>query len=141
MLRSDSEKGKNIQQPNVAGYIAGAFFTFIFFYLINRYWPVIPHIKSSFVAVLWVINISMLFSIIANIVLAIYNGYYFRHILKLVENLFGVAVILTFYKIFPHDLSETGQTIAYILIIIGLIGTVISILVEIARLCRMPSIE
>jgi hypothetical protein len=76
-------------------------------------------------------------TIIANIIWFFYSEKWIRALLKIGLNLINLVFIYVLYKIFPFDFTNYGgnttSLIAKILIIIGLIGVMIGLIVEITH--------
>jgi hypothetical protein len=121
-------------------YIAAIIFNLIFIYIANNLldWDV-PFLTSDFTAVLWLINISLVLTIIFNIVFLAFNSARVRALLKMFLNMISFFVALTFYFIYPLDFSsvsygDTLDLVAKILIIIGIVGSVIGTIAEFAKI-------
>lgn len=121
-------------------YIASIIFNLIFLYIANNLldWNA-PFLTSDFTAVLWLVNISLVLTIIFNIVFLAFNSARVRALLKMVLNMISFFVALSFYFIYPLDFSsvsygDTLDLVAKILIIIGIIGSVIGAVAEFAKI-------
>lgn len=144
-----SEKVNAVPKDNKAGRITGysiaiawSFVLIIFFNFYSRYiayyqydelaknWNIFPFVTSSFIAWLPILTISLIVSIIGNIILIINDSFYVSNITNIVMNIFGIASVSTLLSLFPFDfvlpdINLNGIlipiiTIILILIIIGL---------------------
>jgi hypothetical protein len=161
--RDHWRRGKRSRESRVAGYsfsIAWSLILIIFFNYFNRYiayytyseaagkWNIQPLITGDFKAWLPILTISLIITIIGNIVLIINDSFYVRNIALIVMNIFGIASVATLLTLFPFDFSVIPSAdwnailfpiikIVLILIIIGMaIGSFvrfIKIIVHIAR--------
>lgn len=92
-------------------------------------------ILPSFQDVLWILNISIGMTILANIIFLIYHPGWFRSIMQIILNILGFMVCYYLYTIFPFIFSNAAYTIALkILIILGMVGVIIASIVEVFRL-------
>jgi len=144
------EKADIVPKDNKAGRITGYSFSIawsiiliIFFNFFSRYiayyqydelaksWNIFPFITSSFIAWLPILTISLIVSIIGNIILIINDSFYVSNITNIVMNIFGIASVSTLLSLFPFDFSISPDinlngilipiiTIILIVIIIGL---------------------
>jgi hypothetical protein len=144
------EKANTVSKDNRTGRITGysiaiawSFILIIFFNFYSRYiayyqydelaksWNIFPFITSSFVAWLPILTISLIASIIGNVILIINDSFYVSNITNIVMNIFGIASVSTLLSLFPFDFSVFPNlnlnainfpiiTIILILIIIGL---------------------
>ena len=116
-----------------SGYFAAIIFSLIFFYIVNNLlnWH-IYFITSAFNEVLWIINLSILATIIGNGLLLLYSPIRFMHAVKIVINIFSFIAVYIVYKVFPFDFYNTFYNWGFnILLILALIGIIIAIIVEI----------
>ena len=145
-----SEKTVAVPKDNKTGRITGysiaiawSFVLIIFFNFYSKYiayyvydelaktWNTFPFITGSFAAWLPILTISLIVSIIGNIILIINDSFYVSNITNIVMNIFGIASVSTLLSLFPFDFSVLPDinlngilipiiTIILILIIIGL---------------------
>jgi hypothetical protein len=162
-----SKKNEDIGRDNKTGRITGysfaiawcfiliIFFNFYYKYIayyqydeLTKSWNIFPFVTSSFMAWLPILTISLIVSIIGNVVLIINDSYNVSNITNIVMNIFSIASVSTLLWLFPFDFSVfpgmnlTGilvpvLTIVFILIIIGLgidiLVRFIKIIVKIAK--------
>ena len=136
---------KDSRTGRITGYsiaIAWSFVLIIFFNFYSKYiayyqydelaksWNIFPFLTSSYAAWLPILTISLIVSIIGNIILIINDSFYVSNITNIVMNIFGIASVSTLLSLFPFnfvlpDINLNGIlipiiTIILILIIIGL---------------------
>ena len=120
-----------------AGYVANIIIHIILLSLWHRLPEWLPFITTSFAAVLPLFYIAFIATIIGNFALLIYDGHFFRHLIKAVINIVNLANTITVYYVYPFDFSSyTGANwdlIAHILLLIGIIGTGIAVLAELIQ--------
>lgn len=108
----------------------------ILFYIVNNLlsWN-FSFITSSFQGVLWIFNISICATIIANIIFLAYHPGWFRSLAKIVLNILSFYVCYYLFTIFPFIFSQTAYTIVVkMIIIMGMVALLIISLVEVLRL-------
>jgi hypothetical protein len=94
----------------------------------------ISFVTSTFTQVLWAINLSIVVSIIVNILLIIYDSAWFRHSMKALMNIFALLAAYIFYVVFPLSFSQTNTVLAVkILIILLMVILIITIVYEILK--------
>jgi|WetSurMetagenome_2_1015567.scaffolds.fasta_scaffold434175_1 uncharacterized membrane protein len=124
---------KNVK---ISEYIAAIIFSLLFLYIVNNLlnWN-ISFISESFNQVLWAINLSILVTIIGNILLIIYHSSWFIHSIKAIINFFSLIATYIFYSVYPLIISQSYINVALkIILILIIIGTVISIIYHIFRI-------
>ncbi|MGZ7067530.1 MAG: hypothetical protein ACXVHT_04450 [Methanobacterium sp.] len=116
-----------------AEYITAIIFGLIFLYIVNNLlnWN-IYFITGALNQVLWIINLSIIVTIIGNILLLAYSPQWFRHVIKIIINIISLISIYFVYIVFPFNFYNSfinwGVSIFLILIMIGI---VIAIIVEV----------
>lgn len=113
------------------GYIISIAVNIVLIYVFNNLlnWQ-IDFLKESFVAPLWIFNLSFAATILANIFFLIYDGKWFRSLCQVVLNVISAATIYTLYLVFPFSVSdEAAKNIRFVLIVL-LVCTGIAIVVE-----------
>lgn len=154
---------KDNKTARITGYsiaIAWDIVLIIFFNFYSRYiayyqyneltksWGIFPFVTGTFVAWLPILTISLVVSIMGNIILIINDSFYVNNVTNIVMNIFGIASVSTLLSLFPFDFNVSSDvnlngilvpivTAFLILIIVGLgIGILvrfIKILVETAK--------
>ena len=154
--------GKNVDRyfkktrgGRITGYGFSIFFSSLFLiiiYYFNHYiafynfegtggagtWERYPFLTSDFERWLPIAIAALLASIIVNIILMIYDGYFFRQMLHLVMDMFSMASVITLLVIFPFDFSVLpGNDLANLLNpIITAILVLIAVAIGIAILVK-----
>jgi hypothetical protein len=131
-LKNLSKKKK----AKTSEFVGAIIFNIIFLYIVNNVlsWN-LGFIAPSFQDVLWIFNISICATIVANIIWLVYHPGWFRSIIQIILNILGLLVCYYLLVIFPFIFSQEAYTIALkLLIILGIMGLIISSLVEITRL-------
>lgn len=124
------------KEAKTSGFIGTIIVNIIILYIVNNLlsWNLI-FIASSFQEVIWIFNISICATIVANLIFLAYHPGWFRSIIRIILNILGFLVCYYLYTIFPFIFSQPAYTIVVkILLILGLVALVIATLVEIVRL-------
>ena len=114
-------------------YFTAIIFNLIFLYIVNNLlnWH-IYFITNAFNEVIWIINLTIIATIIGNALLLLYNPLWFRHLMKIILNIFAFIAVYIVYNIFPFNFYNSFYDWAFnILLILGMIGIVIATIVEI----------
>lgn len=131
--RKCDDKGKSRRSE----YVANIIINIILIFLWHRLPEWLPFITSSFAAVLPIFYIAFSATIIGNLILLGYDGHAFRHFIKVVINIINLVNIIALYYVYPFNFTiyteANWEQIAHILLIIGIIGTAISVLVELIQ--------
>jgi hypothetical protein len=124
---------RNIKREQKSEYFVAIIFNIIFLYIVNNLlnWQVY-FITNSFNEVLWIINLSIIISIIGNIVLLLYSPERFRHVMKIILNIVSFIAVYFVYIVFPFNFYNSFYDWGFsILLILAMIGIIIAIIVEI----------
>ena len=107
---------------NKSEYIFAIIANLIILYIANNIvnWN-LSFISSTFSQVLWTINLAIGSAIIGNILFLFYDPSWFRHLLKIFINIFGLIAAYTFYIIFPLSFSQNLLSLAVIFALIVMI--------------------
>lgn len=120
-----------------AGYVVTILINLVMIYLfqyLNDHRPFF--LNESYATVLPVITISLCASILAQIAFLVYDRSWFRHLLQIGLHIVSILVMVVILNIFPFDLGAPWPLLARIVLIVGIIGTTIGVLVELAALVR-----
>lgn len=125
-------KGKERTVEYIVTIIVNLILLYVFNNLLNWH---IYFITPAFNEVLWIINLSIIASIIGNALLLLYHPEWSRHVTKIILNIIAFIVVYFLYKVFPFNFNNSflngGLTI---LLILGMIGLAVAIIVEFVQL-------
>ncbi|MGB9980471.1 hypothetical protein [Methanobacterium sp.] len=116
------EKEKNSKKSE---YIGAIVVNVILLYIFNNLlvWHVY-FITNTFNEVLGLINLAIIVTIIGNIIFLMFNPGWFRHIVKIILNIFAFTAVYSIYSVFPFNFSsfliDWSATIALIFIMVGI---------------------
>ena len=114
-------------------YVTAIIFNLIFWYIVNNLlnWH-IYFITNALNEVLWIVNLSIIAAIIGNALLLLYDPERFRHVMKIILNIFAFIAVYFVYVVFPFNFYNSFYNWGFsILLILAMIGIVIAIIVEI----------
>ena len=123
---------RNREKEQRGEYIGAIVVNLIFWYIVNNLlnWH-IYFVTNAFNSVLWIINLSILVSIIGNGLLLVYCPVRFRHLVKIIINIISFIAMYIVWKVFPFNFYNSFYNWGFdILLILGLIGIVIATIVE-----------
>jgi len=132
-IKKDNNKSRK------SGYIGAIIFNLIFFYIVNNLlnWN-ISFIADSLSTILWIINLSIAAAILGNLLLLIYDSEWFRHVIKIVMNIFAFTATYFVYKVFPFSFSSALiNEIFIIVLILVMVAIVIAAIVELVMLLSL----
>jgi len=129
---------RNRKRERNSGYVFAIIFNLIFLYIVNNLlkWQ-IYFITPAFNEVLWIINISIVATIIGNALLLLYSQESFSHLMKIIMNTINFIAVYFVFEVFPFNFYNSffnwGLSIFLLLVMIGL---VIASLVEVYQLAN-----
>ncbi len=149
-----SERDRNSRITGYCFAIAWSIIFIVFFNFFNKYiafylldsqsdtWMIMPFTTSSFTAWLPFVNVSLLVSVVGNVVLIINDSFYFNNITNIVMHFFSILAAAALLIIFPFDFTvmpaSVLSAILYPLIRIVLIVIIVGLSVGIiARFIRI----
>ena len=124
---------RNRKREQKSEYFVAIIFNLIFLYIVNNLlnWHVY-FITNAFNDVLWIINLSIIATIIGNALLLLYSPERFRHVIKIVLNIFAFIATYFVYEVFPFNFYNSFYNWGInILLILAMIGIVIATIIEI----------
>ena len=120
------------------GYIVAIIVNVALLYVFNnllRWNPPLLNLTERFTDCLWAINLSLLATIVGNILFLGYDAQWFKSLVQIVLNCFGLLSAYTLYRVFPFDfemmLVEQAVRIA---LLVAMFGIVVGSVVEFFRL-------
>lgn len=144
---------KGTRGGRITGYSFAIMWSVIFFVFFNFYqsyiayyhydgiWHRYPLLTESFSQWLPIVSVALVASMIGSILLIIYDGYFFRQIIRIVLNLFGLTAIISLltvfpfdFTVFPRDLTGILNPIVITVLILIIIGIGIETMVRLIKL-------
>jgi hypothetical protein len=131
------EKSNHRSSARQFGYIVAIIVNLVLFYLVNNLlnWH-LPYISNfftpAFANCLWAINLSFSVGIFINFLFLAYNPRWFRHLMQVIQSVFGLISVYVFYSIFPLNISNpTLEQLVHWALLIVMVGIGIAILVDV----------
>jgi hypothetical protein len=124
---------KNKENEQKSEYVAAIIFNLIFLYIVNNLlnWH-IYFVTNAFNEILWIINLSIIVSIIGNALLLLYSPVRFRHLVKIILNIISFIAVYIVWIVFPFNFYNSFYNWGFnILLILAMIGITIATIVEI----------
>jgi hypothetical protein len=123
------------------GYLVAVLVNVVMLVVVNNIldWGWLPFLTDDFEAVVWLINLSLTASILANLAYMAYDPVWFRSITQVVLNLISIAVLVTMWQVFPFDFSAyefAWDTLVRFVLVLGIVGTVIGTVAELVKMTR-----
>jgi len=144
---------KGTRGGRITGYSFAIMWSVIFFVLFNFYqsyiayyhydgiWHRYPFLNEAFSQWLPIVSAALVASMIGNILLIIYDGYFFHRIIRIILNLFGISAVISLltifpfdFTVFPRDLTGILNPIVIVVLILIIIGMVIDTIVKAIKL-------
>ena len=134
-------KGRSTQQRRAgrrAGYVIAVLVNAVIWFVLNVApgWQSIGFLSSEFGDVLWLVNLSLIVSVVANLVYLFFDPAWFHAAAQIVVNLVGLIVSWRLLLEFPFDATEGWTALIKTLLILAMVGSAIGALVEVFRLVR-----
>ena len=107
-----------------------------------RQWTSYPLLTADFDKWLPIITASLIAAIVGNIILIIYDGHFFRQVIHISMDLFGLAAVISLLVLFPfdfsvmpgNDLTNLLNPIITIVLVLVAVGIGIGIIVRFVKL-------
>ena len=140
---STEENGDNFlkkllkeKEPKTSEFVGAIIANIILLYIVNNLlsWN-LTFIAPSFQEVLWIFNISIAATIIANTLFLIYHPGWFRSVIQIILNILGFIVVYYLYTVFPFILSSGWVVFAVkFALVVAMVVLVIVSIFEVVRL-------
>jgi hypothetical protein len=123
------------------GYIVAIAINVVMLVIANNIlaWGWLPFLTADFEQLLWLINLSFLATIAANVIYLAYDAPWFKSVCQIGLGGITVAVAVRTYQVFPFDFSNSQfnwEPVTRFVIVLTVIGTVIGMIVEVVKLAR-----
>ena len=121
-----------------SGYIAAIVINLVLLFVFNNLmnWRLTAqYLTAEYSGVLWVINLSIGATIIANILFIFFEAGWFKHLAQLVTSVIALFAVFLIYSVYPFTFEgEAGFQWVKIILIIMMVGIGIAIIVELFKL-------
>ena len=136
-----------LRVPTRSGYVMAILFNLAFLFVANNLlgWDLIPFLTGDFARVLWIVNLSILATIVANLAYLWYDPAWFKSVCQICLGGISMLVSIRMLQVFPFDFSGSQfdwEPVARFLLILGVVAVGIGIVVEVVKLIRslLPSV-
>ena len=122
-----------------AGYVIAAAINAALLWLIHVWpgWDAVPFLTGDFADVLWLIDASLVVSIVLNLVYVIRDPRWLTAAGAVVTSAFGVAAAVLLLQVFPFDVgSGVWPGVLRVLLWLGIVGGAIGVVVNVVAFVR-----
>ena len=121
---------KDEKEVRTSEFIIAIIINIVFFYIFNNLLNChINFITNSFQDVLWIINLTLGFTIIVNALYLFYHPKWLRDSLQIIINILGFLVVYFLYTVYPFNFSQIfisyGLKLVLILIMLAIIAATV----------------
>jgi hypothetical protein len=125
------------------GYLATIFLSLTMIYFVNNVldWDIkfFDFILDDFQDTLWIQNVSLVFTMVINAMLLIYDKKVFKSALQIIENVVSAVLVVTLLRVFPFDFKllidvSLINTLVKIFFSLGLVGLTIGTITDLVRI-------
>jgi len=114
----------------------------VFLYVANNLlaWDLLSFLTAAFGSVVWLINLSLAATILANVVWLGYDAPWFKSLSQIGVNLISAVVSIRMYQVFPFDFSQSQfdwAPITRLVIILTFVGVALATIAELTKLVRL----
>ena len=132
------DRSSRTPRRRMSDYIFAVIFDIAFLVVVNKVpdWNIL-FITDSFADILWAVNTSLAVSLAGNLILIFFHPRFLHHLFNAVFAAFGILATSVILSVFPFDFSQVAgewlNTVVRIALIIGIVGSVISVVVNIVK--------
>jgi hypothetical protein len=130
-----------LRVPRRSGYAIAIVINVAFLFVANNLldWDLIPFLTSDFTRVLWIINVSLLATIVVNLAYLWYDPAWFKSVCQICLGGISMLVSIRMLQVFPFDFTRyqfDWEPVARFVMILGVVAVAIGIVVEVVKLVR-----
>jgi hypothetical protein len=133
-----------VRRPPVAarrvGYVIAAALTAAFWFLVNVSpgWQALPFLTEDALRVVPLINVSLVVSLVANLLYVAYDPPWFRALGDVVTTGFGLAVLIGIWQVFPFRFTGSfdWSVPVRVLLFLAIAGSIVGIVVNFVAFSR-----
>ncbi|MCZ2849785.1 hypothetical protein [Modestobacter sp. VKM Ac-2978] len=92
-------------------------------------------------SVLGIVDAALVVGIVVNVVLLLRSPAWPTAAGSLVTTLVSLAAMARIWQVFPFDVSDTGETVLRVLLVVGLVGACLGVLALVVSLLRMRQLS
>ncbi len=111
-------------------------------YVINVWpgWQQVPFLTEETTVVLWLVNISLIAGVVANVVFAAYDPPWVKALGDLITTSIGLVALVRVWQVFPFDFSgysTNWAVLARFVLVVAIVGSIIGVVVQLVSLVRL----
>lgn len=123
------------------GYVVAATLNLVFLFVVNVSpgWESLGFLTERTRDVLWLVNLVLVASVVANLLYSAYDPPWFRALGDVVTTSLGLASTIRIWQVFPFDFDTSSvpwDLVARWALGVGIFGAVVGIIVGMVRLVR-----
>ena len=127
--------------PKRAGYTMAILVNLVLLSVANNLlaWNLLPFLTGEFARVLWLVDISLLATIVVNLAHVWYDPAWFKSLCQIGLGWISMLVAIRMFQVFPFDFSAyefDWERVARIVIVLTMVAIGIGIFVEVVKLAR-----
>jgi len=120
------------------GYVVSVLVNAILLFLVNVSpgWEILPFLTPDFALVLGLVSLSLAAGIAVNLLFLAADPPWVVSLGNLTTTGVGLAAMIRLWQVFPLDLPAGWTTVARVLLVVGIVGSVIGLVVNAVTLVR-----
>ncbi|MCZ2812046.1 hypothetical protein O2W15_11435 [Modestobacter sp. VKM Ac-2979] len=104
-------------------------------------WQEFTFLTGDTRSVLGIVDAALIVGIVVNVVLLLRSPAWPTAAGSLVTTLVSLAAMVRIWQVFPFDVSDTGETVLRVLLVVGLVGACLGVLALVVSLLRMRQLS
>ena len=137
---STVEAKRQTQASRRAGYVVAAVLNGVLLWLIHVWpgWDAVPFLTSDFQTVLWLVDLSLVVTILLNLVYLVRDPRWLTAAGAVVTTAIGLAAVIRMVQVFPFDFgdSDVWPVVFRVLLWVALVGSIIGIVANLVTMVR-----
>jgi hypothetical protein len=127
--RSHGAKYRQVRLLRWLGYLIAILVNVVMLVVVNRFpgWQVLTFLTPDFTRVLWLFNLSMLSTIIVNMLFVFYDPEWFMSLCRMGLNAIALAFAIRLWQIFPFDFLRYAGFNWALLARVVIVGVMVSL--------------
>ena len=123
-----------------AGYVIAAAINVVLLWLIHVWpgWDAVPFLTADFDSVLWLVDLSLVVTIVLNLVYLVRDPRWLTAAGAVVTTAIGLAAVIRMMQVFPFDFgdSDVWPVVFRVLLWVALVGSIIGIVANLVTMVR-----
>jgi hypothetical protein len=137
---STVEAKRQTQAGRRAGYVVAAVLNGVLLWLIHVWpgWDAVPFLTADFEIVLWLVDLSLVVTIVLNLVYLVRDPRWLTAAGAVVTTAIGLAAVIRMMQVFPFDFgdSDVWPVVFRLLLWVALVGSIIGIVANLVTMVR-----